>query len=292
MIGQQRESQFKGQGFLVLESFFTPAEISAAVADAEGLLARSDFLHSDNLRCRWQTHPESGEPILDTLDPVTDLSPAIEKLARSEKLLGTPFPAHVEHENGTLDEVRLRGTFNIRREPAEATAMLAEARRVLKAGGELMLHLLVADKAISKKMPRLPGPAALVEYTPTESEMVRLLEETGFAGISLKRLSHSAVFQFDGADMREMMLPATPKTCSRNADSYTVVYKGPFREVTDDSGVRYIRGNRTAINGDTFSTLTHSKLADNFVFLNLTPPTACADPHEPTRDRTQSQPTL
>ncbi len=194
-----------------------------------------------------------------------------------EHLLGTPFPERIPLETGTANEVRLRGTFNIKKSPKEALAILSEALRALSPEGELMIHLLVADREVTKKLPRLPGPAALVEHTPTETELLQLLEEAGFSGITLKRLSHSAVFQFDGCEMRELMLTAQPKdSAGQDKPPQWVVYKGPFREITDDHGVKYVRGTRTSVKGSVFSSLQTSRLAENFVFLNSTPPAACS----------------
>src|SRR5690606_6933860 len=110
--------------------------------------------------------------------------PAAPTVTRAwEHLLGSPFPEKIPAESESQDEVRLRGTFNLKRGPEEVEAILSEARRVLKPRGELMIHLLVSDKPVTKKLPRLPGPAALVEHTPTEAEVIRSLEEAGFQAI-------------------------------------------------------------------------------------------------------------
>jgi hypothetical protein len=42
---------------------------------------------SDNIRCRWQNHIETGECRFDCFDPVIDLRPAFAKLALDERIV-------------------------------------------------------------------------------------------------------------------------------------------------------------------------------------------------------------
>ncbi len=87
MLEQAQIDQYRSFGFLVLESFFSPSLIAKVASDADALSAQQEVIHADNIRCRWQSHLQTGEPILDTVDPVTDLSPAIAKLAKSDSLM-------------------------------------------------------------------------------------------------------------------------------------------------------------------------------------------------------------
>jgi catechol 2,3-dioxygenase-like lactoylglutathione lyase family enzyme len=86
-----------------------------------------------------------------------------------EHRLGDALPHPWPVESGTVDEVRLRGTFNTPRPSEEKARLLAEALRILKPGGHLLIHGLVSDKAHPQGFPRLPGPAALVKDTPLEA---------------------------------------------------------------------------------------------------------------------------
>jgi hypothetical protein len=47
----------------------------------------------------------------------------------------------------------------------------------------------------------------------------------------------------------------------------TVVYKGPFRSVTDDGGREYRVGERVTVDAATAARLERGPLADQFVFL-------------------------
>jgi hypothetical protein len=78
---------FQEQGFLIVPGVFTAAEIADAAAEAEGLVRRHDLIDTRNLRCRWQPRCEDGECLFETFDPVTDIAPACERLARHPRLL-------------------------------------------------------------------------------------------------------------------------------------------------------------------------------------------------------------
>ena len=193
-----------------------------------------------------------------------------------DHMLGTPFQNPIPVQSKSLDEVRLRGTFNIKIAPEDSAKILSEVKRALTPGGQLMLHLLVSDVLIHTTLPRLPGPAALVEHTPTESEIIKALEEAGFNQIELKRLSHSPVFQFAGAKMRELMITANTCRVEATQSNQIVVYRGPFKELTDDTGVRYPRGKRVSVSPSTFAQLNVPNLRDSFVFLNENNTTSCS----------------
>src|SRR5262249_10526339 len=87
-----------------------------------------------------------------------------------EHYVTTPPPARIPHDDGTLDEVRLIGTFNAGLEEADRLRLVREARRVLKPGGKVLTHGLMADRPFSAAAPRLPGLAALVARVPLQTE--------------------------------------------------------------------------------------------------------------------------
>ncbi|HYT94121.1 MAG TPA: ArsI/CadI family heavy metal resistance metalloenzyme, partial [Gemmataceae bacterium] len=99
-----------------------------------------------------------------------------------EHRLGEPVPVSVPLADGSVAEVRLRGSFNLPLAQEEKDRLLREAARVLRPGGRLFVHVLVADRC-SSAPPALPGPAAFVRHVPLESEPLRLVEAAGFQGI-------------------------------------------------------------------------------------------------------------
>ena len=66
---------------------------------------------------------------------------------------------------------------------------------------------------------------------------------------------------------------ADPSSASPSEEPRTqVVYRGPFAQVTDDSGQVYPRGERVAVDGSTAARLRLGPSADQFSFLRGTEP--------------------
>src|SRR5262245_65603242 len=79
--------QYKEEGFLIVRGVFTADEISALDAEAERLYRRSDLIDTDNIRCRWQNHFQTGECRFDCFDPAIDLTPSYARTADSPSML-------------------------------------------------------------------------------------------------------------------------------------------------------------------------------------------------------------
>jgi catechol 2,3-dioxygenase-like lactoylglutathione lyase family enzyme len=184
-----------------------------------------------------------------------------------EHRLGEPVPDRVPLADGTADEVRLRGTFNAALAEADLRRAVSEARRVLKDGGTVAVHTLVADRPFPNGKPQLPGPAAYVQRVPLEAEPLRAVEGAGFGGLRLEKFGASPCFQHDGVQMREMLLTAV-KVAGAGERTRTVLYKGPFREVADDQGNVYRRGERVRVTAPTSDLLRRGPLAEQFLFLS------------------------
>jgi hypothetical protein len=79
--------RYVADGFLVVRGLFSADEMRQAAAEADRLFARRDLIDSNNLRCRWQDHYQTGECRFDTFDPVIDLSPLMDRIAHDERIL-------------------------------------------------------------------------------------------------------------------------------------------------------------------------------------------------------------
>lgn len=87
VLSEAQCRQYGLDGYLIVRNFFSPAQIAAAADEAEGLLGRTELIHTDNLRCRWTTDTGNGACVFETFDPVADLSPACAALATDPRLL-------------------------------------------------------------------------------------------------------------------------------------------------------------------------------------------------------------
>src|SRR5579871_5314264 len=78
---------YPADGYVILRGLFHPAEMAVASMEADRLLSRTDLMVTENIRCRWQPHCESGDCLFETFDPFADLSPALASVARDPRLL-------------------------------------------------------------------------------------------------------------------------------------------------------------------------------------------------------------
>ncbi|HTI68629.1 MAG TPA: phytanoyl-CoA dioxygenase family protein, partial [Candidatus Limnocylindria bacterium] len=83
----EQQARYNSQGFLILRGVFSPAEARELQQEATRLFQRSDLMDSDNIRCRWSNHHETEECRFDCFDPVVDLSPLCEKIARDRRII-------------------------------------------------------------------------------------------------------------------------------------------------------------------------------------------------------------
>jgi SAM-dependent methyltransferase len=179
--------------------------------------------------------------------------------------LGDELPERLPLADGAVHEVRLRGTFNAPRGEEVRARLLAEVMRVLAPGGQVMIHGLACDKPLPGGFPRLPGPAALVKHTPLEHEPSDWLRAAGFAGVYLQKLGELPNFEHDQVKMREVMAVGWKPEPAEG--ERVVVYRGPFAEVVDDEGRRYVAGHRVTVGAETAARLSCGPLADQLVFL-------------------------
>jgi 2-aminoethylphosphonate dioxygenase len=83
---EEAASKFAAEGYGIVRGLFSPAEIAELDEDARRLLSRTDLIDMNNLRCRWQQDVETDACVFDCFDPVTDLSPAVDRLARDSRI--------------------------------------------------------------------------------------------------------------------------------------------------------------------------------------------------------------
>lgn len=186
-----------------------------------------------------------------------------------EHRLTQPLPERIPHTDAALDEVRLEGTFGLPRTDQELAALWSEVWRVLRQGGKVHVHNLVASGRFSNGTPTLPGPAAVIKHVPLEDEVLQDMEQVGFQAVQYDKLGDHPCFTFEGVELREMRLSGCKPSIAGKANGRrTVVYRGPFERVTDDAGNIYSRGRPTTVSDDWWSSLQGSAFALQFETVN------------------------
>jgi catechol 2,3-dioxygenase-like lactoylglutathione lyase family enzyme len=181
-----------------------------------------------------------------------------------EHVLVQPVPERFPLADSSVDEVRLRGSLNLPLPPAVQIRLAREAMRILRPGGRIFAHTLVGERALSQ--PGLPGPAASVQYVPPEADPLHLLESAGFQSLRLVKFDAKPCFQREGVAMREQQLEGFKPTAANGR--LAVVYKGPFRQVTDDSGTVFERGQRASVDSALAEKLRGEEWAGQFLILS------------------------
>jgi catechol 2,3-dioxygenase-like lactoylglutathione lyase family enzyme len=166
-----------------------------------------------------------------------------------------------------IDQVRLRGTFNQPVAEAVRRQLLTDVWRILKPGGEVLIHGLAADRPLPGPFPRLPGPAALVRHAPTIGEPLAWLREAGFVQLYLQKLGERHNFEHDGVRMREIMVVGWRPPIAEAPATVVVTYRGPFAKVIGDDERVYALGQPTAVDAEVAARLKRGPMADHFYFM-------------------------
>lgn len=183
-----------------------------------------------------------------------------------EHQLGQPFPAAIPLGDGAADRIYLRGTFNTQLPAEERNRILREARRALRPGGRIVFHGLAADTALSDAPVQLPGPAASVSHVPARTEIVEALRSAGFSAVRIAKLSSTPVFRHENIGLRELLIEGIKLDSTPFDLRQSVLYAGPMREITDDFGNVFRRGERATIATPAVEALRSGPLAESFVF--------------------------
>lgn len=81
-------SDYAADGYLVLRAVFSPHEIAEAETETNVLWwSRQDLIDTNNIRCRWQNHIDTGECLFECFDPVIDIGPVCRRLAHDPRVL-------------------------------------------------------------------------------------------------------------------------------------------------------------------------------------------------------------
>ncbi len=142
--------------------------------------------------------------------------------------------------------------------PAEKRKLFAEIFRVLKRGGRAVISDIVCDEPPTQKI--LDDPdlwSGCISGAFGEAEFPQMFEDAGFHGIELLKREETPWQTIDGVEFRSVTIRAYKGKQGPCMDrNQAAVYLGPWKQVQDDDGHTYYRGQRMAVCDKTFKLLT------------------------------------
>ncbi len=171
-------------------------------------------------------------------------------------------------ETDSIDVVVSNCVLNLVDAP-EKPKLFHEIFRVLKKGGRAVISDIVSDEPVPESMRNDPELwSGCISGALTEEGFLQAFADAGFHGIELLKFETEPWQTVEGIEFRSVTVQAWKgKQGPCYEHNQAVVYTGPFREVLDDDGHRYPRGERVAVCDKTFRLLKTAPYANFFSFL-------------------------
>ncbi|WP_255988990.1 hypothetical protein [Chitinolyticbacter albus] len=156
-------------------------------------------------------------------------------------------------------------------DPTTIPSMLNEAFRVQTREGVVYCIALVADEPVASAYAVRAAPPGPSLHLPTEGALLKSFEDAGFHGVTVHwstEVDPIAVDRISDADIRICLIEAyRGKQGACFELGQAVMYKGPWREVRDDDGHVYRRGQRVAVCAKTFDLMMRAPYQGQFIGL-------------------------
>ncbi|MEM1367476.1 MAG: methyltransferase domain-containing protein [Cyanobacteria bacterium P01_H01_bin.15] len=161
--------------------------------------------------------------------------------------------------DNSVDVVISNCVLNLVR-PEDKVELFNEIFRVLKRGGRAVISDIVADEEPTEKILNDPDLwSGCIAGAFLEDEFPRMFEDAGFYGIEILKREETPWQVIDGIEFRSVTLQAFKGKEGRCFErNQAVIYKGPWKQVQDDDGHTYCRGDRMAVCDKTYKILTNA----------------------------------
>ena len=150
--------------------------------------------------------------------------------------------------------------------PEDKVRLFQEIHRVLKRGGRAVISDIVSDVDVPPHLQADPDLwAGCVSGAMREDLLLKAFEEAGLYGVTLVERPAAPWRTVEGIEFRSVTVIAYRGKEGLCWDrKQAVIYKGPFREVTDDDGHVLRRGVRVAVCDKTFQIYSRAPYAEHF----------------------------
>ncbi len=162
-------------------------------------------------------------------------------------------------KDNSVDVVISNCVLNLVR-PQDKKQLFQEIYRVLKRGGRAVISDIVCDEDPTENILNDPELwSGCIAGAFREDNFLKMFEETGFYGIEILKREDNPWQVIDGVEFRSVTVRAYKgKDGECWERKQAVVYKGPWKQVQDDDGHIYCRGQRMAVCDKTYQILTNA----------------------------------
>ena len=144
--------------------------------------------------------------------------------------------------------------------PQDKQQLFQEIYRVLKRGGRAVISDIVCDEDPTSEIINDPQLwSGCIAGAFQENNFLQMFEEAGFYGIEILKREEKPWQVIDGIEFRSVIVRAykgKEGPCLERKQS--IIYKGPWKQVQDDDGHTFCRGERMAVCDKTYQILTNS----------------------------------
>lgn len=184
---------------------------------------------------------------VDSVETLAAFESECDRLRRDTPMIGSD----------TVDAVVSNCVLNLVR-PEDKVLLFAEIYRVLRRGGRAVISDIVCDEDPTPGI--IDDPAlwsGCIAGAFREDVFLTMFEEAGFHGIEILSRAEAPWQTIDGVEFRPITVRAFKGKEGRCLERHQgVVYRGPWKTVTDDDGHVLHRGQRMAVCDKTFHLYT------------------------------------
>jgi arsenite methyltransferase len=182
-----------------------------------------------------------------TFDRVSEFEDYCDRLRREQPLIA----------DNSVDVVVSNCVLNLVR-PQDKLQLFQELYRVLKRHGRIVISDIVCDEEPTPEMINDPQLwSGCISGAFREDTFLKMFEQAGFYGIEILDRQEQPWQTIEGIEFRSLTVRAFKgKEGACWERNQAVIYKGPWKQVHDDDGHIYHRGQRMAVCDKTFQILT------------------------------------